>query len=119
MTAQSIFNDFYGRSKNFLTPIVIRYGKIGDNIVYELSVGDLLDHNLFGVTILYKEKNGQWERAPHLNRCFVSLEDAENHLIKIKQGEIEVYPHGQTRIKHGELDNTKEDIQHTGSDGDP
>lgn len=88
VTAQRVkelFHKVYGDSQNFMTPEVLRYGVAGP-YGYELSWG----HGLFGgikygVTVLLL--NG--EKRHDLSAGGFTLEEAEEHIRKLRSGELE------------------------------
>lgn len=51
VSAREIIRKQYGTSKNFITPHVLGYGKINKNVAYELSKGDFMGKDMYGVSV--------------------------------------------------------------------
>lgn len=89
MNARQIIVKEYGKSRNFMTPRVIRYGKITRNRAYELSVGEGLVHEpIWGVSVVdYDPTNDKTARITDLGHCFLSLQEAEEYIRSLKNEE--------------------------------
>lgn len=71
--------EFYKRlSDNFVTPNAISYVE-SEHYYIELSVGEMFNRTLYGVTVRNEDKKDPYE----LSKCFISLEDAKNYIHKI------------------------------------
>ncbi len=85
MTATEIIKREMGNSKNFMTPTVLKYGKIISNIAFELSKGTGFYHNLLvGVTIVLLKRNNTTTRHLGLSKSFQSFNEAENYISNLK-----------------------------------
>lgn len=85
-SANEIFNLAYGDSKNFMTPNVMRRGKINKNRAYELSNGrGMSNQKIYGVTIVDIDDNGNTTRRTDLSDCFQSLDSAERFIESLKE----------------------------------
>jgi hypothetical protein len=87
MNARNIIKKAYGNSKNFMTPKLIRYGKINSRLAYELSYGDGIIENtvIFGVSVASmdpEEKNAKMEFE--LSKCYHSIQEAEHYIKDLK-----------------------------------
>lgn len=86
---QAIFKKVFpdpSKSQNFMTPDIIRYGIIEGNIAYELSEGDFMGDDIFGVTIRgYNDESGEVLK-PDGSDCFDSLDAAEKRIQELKAG---------------------------------
>lgn len=83
LTARDIFRIRYPEgSKNFMTPTIIRYGKISSNVAYELSSGrGIGDGPLYGVTVVkYDERLHKAESLYNLSKAFSTRSSAESYI---------------------------------------
>ena len=56
--AADAYRVFLNYGKNFMTPDVIEYGWVSDNVAYELSSGSgIVGDTLYGVTFLDRRRN--------------------------------------------------------------
>jgi hypothetical protein len=73
----------YFNGRNFITPYLIEYGGLSDELVYELSHnGDsrFLGHKVYGVTV--HNKSGE---DVGLSQCFFSMDEARAYIHKLKE----------------------------------
>lgn len=67
---KEIFDEVYNCQPNFMTPHIIEYGRINDELIYELSQGEGFNRNtLIGVTTLAKI-DGEWIQTKNINKSF-------------------------------------------------
>ena len=66
--------------KNFITPDVIKY-KAKRNRVVELSQGDFLGKDIYGVTVR-DYQSGKW-KDPELSKSFATRKSADNYAKKV------------------------------------
>ena len=91
-TAKQIIRQEYNGSRNFMTPHIIKYGKMCRNIAYELSSGQGFNREaIFGVSVvMIDESTGETERLCGESHMFQSLADAldyiDGRVILIKEG---------------------------------
>lgn len=84
ISARQIIKKEYGKSRNIMTPNVIRYGKISKNIAYELSSGrGIVNEQIYGVSVVEIDENGETIRRTDLSKMFYSLEESEDYIKKI------------------------------------
>jgi len=84
-TAREMIIKAFSGKKNFVTPHVIRYGKINRNVSYELSSGrGLYNADLYGVTVV-SERNNVIKKEYDISKSFYSLSEAEDYIKKLKQ----------------------------------
>lgn len=70
------FNATFKGHKNFMTPDIVRYGKVG-RLLYELSSGTGFGGDMaYGVTVI----DVKGEKVKGLNKYFDTLEAAEAHI---------------------------------------
>ena len=87
MTARQIIKKEYGNSKNFITPYILRYGKISENVAYELSEGTGFEHNaIYGVSIVTVDEQGNTKREFDLSKHFDSLLEVEGYIGRLREG---------------------------------
>lgn len=83
MTPKETFKKVFGKSTNFMTPNVIRYGRISNNLVYELSWGNVLNGDMYGVTVIkndsYDDYYTDYSKALH------SRTEAEEYIEELKK----------------------------------
>lgn len=91
MTARQIIKKEYGKSKNFMTPHILRYGKISKNVAYELSKGTGFKHEtIYGVSIVTIDKQGNTKREFELSKKLDGILEAEGYIGRLRErGEIE------------------------------
>lgn len=82
LTAEQIFKKEYSDSKHYITPELVRYGKITDNLVYEVSKGKkpIVGGDLFGLQLVSIDKQGNTKREDELSKCFDSLKELEEYI---------------------------------------
>jgi hypothetical protein len=76
----------YFKGSNFMTPHLIEYGEISNELVYELSHnGDsrFLGHKVYGVTVHKKTGENSGEDVG-LSQCFFSMEEVNEYVNKLK-----------------------------------
>ena len=86
-TAREIIKKSIGDSRNFLTPDLIRYGKVSPSIAYELSSGYGMEAGtiLYGVTVSsIDRKTGKTKREYDISKSFHSREEAEEYIKGLK-----------------------------------
>jgi len=83
-TAKEILKTAFGGSKNFMTPNLIKIGKIDLNTAYEITTGTGFNNSsLYGVIVIRATETG----TKHLNeysKSFDSLQKAEDYIKEIK-----------------------------------
>lgn len=80
-TANDIFKQVYGHSKNFMTP-TIRYRKVVGDYAVELSAGrGFRNESIFGVTVLTLDG----EKRPALSKIFYSESEAETYINNLSK----------------------------------
>lgn len=86
-TAKEIIRQEYKESKNFMTPTVIRFGKINKHMAYELSSGrGIYDQPIYGVSVVsYDPDTDTTKREHDLSDVFQSLMDAEHYIKQLKR----------------------------------
>jgi hypothetical protein len=87
LTARQALRIEYGRSRNLLTPDVLRVGKLSKDLVYELSSGSGLEREpIYGVSLVHvvDHEEGRTERDYERSQVFHSLEDAEAYLESLR-----------------------------------
>jgi DNA-directed RNA polymerase subunit RPC12/RpoP len=63
LKAKEIIKKEYGNSKNFITPSVIGYGFVSDNVAYEISKGKgIMGGEIIGLSIAKQRPDGTTER---------------------------------------------------------
>lgn len=84
-----------GDSKNFMTPTILRYGKLARNVAFELSRGDgfLRDGFMYGVSIVGETARGDTFKvlstgAFGFSRSFDSRADAEAYTEGLRRGRM-------------------------------
>ena len=88
LTAIQAIKTEYKNSRNFITPYVIRYGKLNKDQAYELSSGKSIfdDNTIYGVSIvdILDHDNKITKRRTDLSNCFQSLQSAEYYIQSLK-----------------------------------
>lgn len=81
MNAKEIIQKHYGKSNNFMTPDVIKYGKIGQSLAYELSSGKGFTGNtIYGLSFAHETEG----RKNDLSTCLHSIKEVENYIESLK-----------------------------------
>ena len=80
MDAKKVFKSVY-MEPNFMTPKVMEYGQRG-RFVYELSRGDFMGRDLFGVTVV---DSITWKEAEGLAHCFRDIEKAKGYIDSLAE----------------------------------
>ena len=86
LSAVDILHLEYGDSNNFMTPWIVRRGKITAEIVFELSTGSgFLDSGpLWGVSVVvYNPRSGLTDRHAVKSQCFNSRAAAERYISEL------------------------------------
>lgn len=86
LSAREIIRKEYGQhSRNFMTPSLIRFGKIHPRRAYELSWGIGFSNNkIFGVSIVDVSTIGTTTRRTDLSDCFPTQAAAEAYIDRLK-----------------------------------
>ena len=85
-TAREIIKKEYGSSRNFMTPNVIRIGKISRRVAFELSNGESLDHSIiYGVSFAEFKTDGGTIRRTDISKMFGSQKEAEAYINQLKE----------------------------------
>ena len=85
-SAREIIKKAYGTSKNFITPNIIKYGKISKTIAFELSSGSSMSGGtMYGVSIAKIIKGGKAERQYNLSKSFYTIYKAERYIEALKR----------------------------------
>ena len=85
-SAREMIKKAYGSSKNFMTPNVISYGKIGKDVAYELSSGSgIFTPMLYGVSVVKENPYGGYEKLTNISQSFTSLQEAKAYIEKLKR----------------------------------
>ena len=78
---QRLFDTVYRGQRNFMTPVLVRYGVAGP-YGYELSRGKgLAGEPIFGVTFLRLDGG---RPDPSINQLFTSVLDADNYIREVR-----------------------------------
>ncbi len=88
LTAREAIRHEYGAAKNFMTPDVIRVGKIARDVAYELSAGRGFDNEpIYGVSIvrILDHDEPVTEREYDLSGLFHSRLAAEERIADLTQ----------------------------------
>lgn len=90
LTAKGIIQKQYGTSRNFITPNIVRYGKINRETAYELSSGEGFSENpytkpydrptIYGVTVATEK-----EKLHDKSKVFQSRKEADTYIRKLKE----------------------------------
>ena len=85
-SAQEIIRQEYGTARNFMTPSVIKTGKINPNVAFELSTGTGFDHNqIYGVSVVqYDPDTDTTDRHAIESKCFGNRAAAECYISQLK-----------------------------------
>lgn len=87
-TAEEIFDNEYGGDVNFMTPRILKRGKLAFGVAYELSEGNGIGEGLiWGLTVVFviQGKPLKTQRAKKLSQCFHSKDHAEYKIQQLKQ----------------------------------
>lgn len=85
---QVIFESVYGKTPNFMTPDKVRYGRT-KNYVYELSKGDFLGEEYYGVSVVKPKDSGLGYEKSRLSMNFDSKELAESYIKRMDKIRVE------------------------------
>lgn len=77
--ARLMIQKLYGDSRNFVTPKVLRYGKINKNVAYELSKGNFMNKDMFGVSVVSSRR-----KLYDKSKSFFSKNQAESYINELK-----------------------------------
>jgi hypothetical protein len=83
--AEDIIMKEYGNTRNSITPDVLEYGIIRENIAYELSSGRVQQNDIFGITLTRERPDGTTQRLYELCRFFDSEQKAREHITELKK----------------------------------
>lgn len=87
LTARQIIRKEYGnKSKNFMTPKIIGYGKIHKNMAYEISKGSGFNHDvIYGLSIAsYIPEENKTSRELSLSKCFFNINNLWDYIDELK-----------------------------------
>lgn len=85
MSAPAIIRKEYGTSKNFMTPNVIKYGKVRKDIAYEVASGSGIGGGtMYGVSFVKLKPDGSTERLYDVSKSFSSMEQVNNYINMLK-----------------------------------
>ncbi len=86
-SAGEIIMQEYGQARNFMTPRVLRLGKISRNIAFELSTGRGIfdpDSHLFGVSVVtYNPETDTTDRHAVESKCFGNRAEADSYVDEL------------------------------------
>lgn len=82
MTPKETFKKVFGKNTNFMTPNVIRYGRISDDLIYELSWGNVFNGDMYGVTVI--KDNDDKDYYTNYSKACVSRTEAEEYIAELK-----------------------------------
>lgn len=83
-TAKEIFKMEYGNSKNFMTPEILKVGKINHNLAFELSQGTGFENEeIYGVTLV-EIQGDKTTRRSDLSKMFFKKEEAIEYIDSIE-----------------------------------
>lgn len=86
LSAREIIRKEYGDSKNFMTPYIIKRGKINRTTAFELSSGTGMYHEpIYGVSVVRLNEGGTTERLTHVSKMFRSKSAALYYIIGLKE----------------------------------
>jgi len=83
-TAREIIKKEYGSSRNFMTPNVIRIGKISRDIAFELSSGKFDGSTIYGASFAEIKTDGGTTRRRDISKMFNSRGEAEAYINQLK-----------------------------------
>ena len=86
-TAREMIRQEYGSGKNFMTPRVIRVGKVGRYRAFELSSGrGFANETIYGVSVVDFDPDTREtrRRTDLMAGCFTTLSKAEYHIEQLK-----------------------------------
>ena len=85
MTAKQIINKEYKGKKNFMTPEVLSYGNISNNVAYEISTGRGFDNEkIYGLSIVKLNDDGSTKRMTDHSGCFSSMYEVDKRIENLK-----------------------------------
>ena len=90
LSAQKAISHEYDGARNFITPQVIKYGKINRNLAFELSSGRGIfdDNTMYGVSIvsiISHEYPIETKRMTELSNSFQSRRAADVYIESLKE----------------------------------
>jgi hypothetical protein len=81
LSAKEIIEKEYGNKRDILTPNVISYGLIADNLAYQIAEGTGLEHQpIYSVSVVKLLPDGSTEKVQELFKLFHSKEEAEDYI---------------------------------------
>lgn len=84
ISAREILRREYGTSKNFMTPEIIKTGKINRKTAYEISKGTgFKNEPVFGLTIV-EIINGETKGREDLSDCFWNIKEVNERITRLK-----------------------------------
>lgn len=85
-TARQILKQEFGSARNFMTPTVLKIGKVHPAVAFEISSGEFLGRTLYGVTLAGHDGAGQTYRASEeWSKAFDSMSAATAHVAYVRQ----------------------------------
>lgn len=86
-TAREILRMEYGASKNFMTPNILKMGKLNQNVAYELSQGRGFDNdNIYGVSLAsYNQRKGKTRRLGNISQMFHTKIEAHSYIDNLSR----------------------------------
>ena len=86
LTARDILKMEYGSSPNFMTPTVLRRGKIRSHIAYEISKGSgISGGTIYGLSLVeYDCNTDKTKRLTDKSGCFHSRASLERRLDELR-----------------------------------
>lgn len=85
-SARQIIRKEYGKSRNIITPNIVKYGKIRKNKAYEISYGKgFTGGKLYGVSIASINKKGKTKRNYKQSKVFNSQSTAQRYINKLRK----------------------------------
>lgn len=96
----------YFESVNFTTPEILEYGHLGQRMVYELSQGDFLGQELYGVTVA-RMTTKSYQPLHNLCKSFDSLRHARVYIQHLR----EVNHYSEQKLRHSIQQDAKWEAQ--------
>ena len=85
MNAIKILKKEFDHSKNFITPNILKIGKINKMMAFELSSGKFMNEMIYGVTIVELiEKENKTIRRDDLSECFKTMSEAKKYIKNLR-----------------------------------
>ena len=79
-TIEEMFKKKFNGERNLMTPDIIEYGRIKESLlIYEISEGDFLGKDIYGLTIL-EMKGNELERRYDLSQSFDNMNELEYYI---------------------------------------